>query len=414
MRVMYFVSLFPCWSETFIVREVKALIDFGVDVRIISLKPPSESVVHEDARALLERIIYPVSWQVAFLRVASQLLRHPVRELHTLAGIAAQFVLHPAELGKSLIVWWRTVALLPEIRSTRPEHLHAHFATYPSTAAMFASKRLGIPFSFTAHAHDIFLEDHFLAKKMRDAAFGVTISEFNRQYMTEISPLAKTAISIIHCGVSAQDFLFKPDRLRSGPSLLLAVGRLDEIKGFVHLIDACKVLVSRGLDFECLIIGEGPLRFALQARIDNGELTQRVRLVGALSQDEVRHFLSTAQVFVLPSVVTSRGNRDGIPVSLMEAMAVGLPVVSTYVSGIPELISDGVNGFLVPPEQPEALACAIERVLIHSVEAAILVHRARETVESEFEVTTEARKLYKKILEVGQTPRAKELRPLRA
>jgi colanic acid/amylovoran biosynthesis glycosyltransferase len=393
MRVVYFVSLFPCWSETFIMREVHELIGFGIDVRIVSLKHPSETLVQSDALALMDRVIYPVRWWVAFPRVLWQLLLHPMRESRDLLDLSRQLIASPSELAKSVATWWRTLGLLPTLKSLAPDHLHAHWATFPSTAAMLASARLEVPFSFTAHAHDIFLHDQLLTEKMRRAAFGITISEFNRQYLSDrVSPIAKQCMQIVHCGVSPAAFTYQPAGRRAG--FILAVGRLDEIKGFIHLIDACALLVERGVAFECHIIGEGPLRATLQRQIDSSGLAAHVRLLGALSQEEVRRNLLQASVFVLPSVVTARGDRDGIPVALMEAMAVGLPVVSTRVSGIPELVVDGVTGLLAEPGDSSGLANVVTLTLTEPEAVAVRVGHARRKIEQDFDVAKEARKLY--------------------
>lgn len=403
MRVVYFVSLFPCWSETFIVREIQQLLQLGVDVRIVSLKHPSEKLVQSDAEALLDRVLYPVAWPVALMRVLAQLLLHPLRELSDLWRLMRKLAGHPQALAKSLVVWWRTLGLLPEIRALAPDHLHAHWATYPSTAALWAARRLGVPFSFTAHAHDIFLEDHLLAEKMRRAAFGVTISEFNRQYLAKhASPAALDCMRIVHCGVSPAGFAFHPEGRR--PGFIAAVGRLDDIKGFVHLIDACALLQQRGVVFECAIVGEGPLRPMLEARIAAAGLSGRVKLLGARKQEEVRQILSEASVFVLPSVVTERGDRDGIPVALMEAMAVGLPVVSTRVSGIPELVEHGVTGLLAEEKDAAGLAGAIEQLFADPAAAQAMAAQARRKVEQEFDVAREAQKLLDAIRGVQGQP----------
>lgn len=391
-KVLYFTSLFPCWSETFIVREIDELIRLGVDVRIVSLKHPVEKLIQSDAAELLGRVVYPRRGVGAAAQALGTCLRHPWRELSALAGMVRGLWRHPVALGKTLVVWWRTLALLPQLRGLAPDHLHAHWATYPSTAAMLASRRLGKPYSFTAHAHDIFLEDHLLADKMRTAAFGVTISEFNRRYLADkVSPLALQCMRIIHCGVRLAEFEFAPAGRQ--PRLILAVGRLDEIKGFRHLVDACELLARRKVRFECRVIGEGPLRPVLQARIDAAGLSDRVILLGALGQEEVRGHLAQAGVFALPSVVTASGDRDGIPVALMEAMAVGVPVVSTRVSGIPELVEHGTSGLLAESGDAKELADCIERLIADPVSARAMAGVARRTVEREFDAALEAGKL---------------------
>ncbi|WP_119154021.1 glycosyltransferase [Caldimonas tepidiphila] len=389
MRVVYFVSLFPAWSETFIVREVHELLRLGVDVRIVSLKAPQQSMVQSDARALLDRVIYPRSPG----RALATLLRRPVQAARELVHICRKLGRHPEALAKSVVVWWRTLGLLGDVQALAPDHIHAHWATYPSTAALLVSRRLGIPFSFTAHAHDIFLEHHLLEDKMRHAAFGVTISEFNRRYLAQrVSPDATERMRVIHCGVSPREIEFKP--AGRAPATLLAVGRFDEIKGFRYLIEACALLVARGLKFECRVIGDGPLREQLRRQIDEAGLGHCVHLLGARPQEEVRRELYRTSVFVLPSVVKANGDRDGIPVALMEAMACGAPVVSTRVSGIPELVEEGVSGLLVPPADAGRLAQALEQLLTRPALGAELARAAREKVESEFDVAKEARKLY--------------------
>lgn len=393
MRVIYFVSLFPCWSETFIVREINELIKLGVDVRIISLKHASEKLVQSDAKALLDRVVYPKTGAAAMFGALLQCLSHPWRSLAELVGLLRGLAARPEALAKTLVVWWRTLGLIGTLRQLQPDHLHAHWATYPSTAAMLASRRVGVPYSFTAHAHDIFLEDHYLAQKMRSAAFGVTISEFNRRYLADkVSPIALERMRIVHCGVSPRDFVFAPAARK--PGQLLAVGRLDEIKGFRHLVDACELLVQRGVEFQCNVIGDGPLRPELEQRIAQASLAGKVTLLGVRKQEEVRQYLAEASMFVLPSVVTSRGDRDGIPVALMEAMAVGLPVVSTRVSGIPELVEHGVSGLLAEPGDAANLADCIQQLILSPERAQQMALRARQQVEHDFDIAIEARKLH--------------------
>jgi colanic acid/amylovoran biosynthesis glycosyltransferase len=392
MRVLYLTSLFPCWSETFIVREINELVRMGVDVRIVSLKYPVEKMVQSDAQALLSRVVYPAHGANAWCGALLECFRHPWREITSLFSLVRGLFSHPQALAKSLVVWWRTLALLPVVRALNPNHIHAHWATYPSTSAMLMAKRLGKPYSFTAHAHDIFLEDHLLLQKMRTAAFGITISEFNRQYLAKkISPLALQCMGVVHCGVVPDDFVFSSEARQQG--LILAVGRLDEIKGFVHLIDACQLLLVRGVEFKCNIIGEGPLRVPLQQHIELTGLTEHVTLLGAQKQEMVRTYLSRASMFVLPSVVTATGDRDGIPVALMEAMAVGLPVVSTRVSGIPELIAHGQCGLLAEPKDAADLSQCIEQLLLNPKLARQFALQARTVIEKEFDIAIEATKL---------------------
>jgi colanic acid/amylovoran biosynthesis glycosyltransferase len=213
-------------------------------------------------------------------------------------------------------------------------------------------------------------------------------------------------LHVIRCGVRPEDLPFKPFGGREA-GRLLAVGRLDEIKGFGVLVDACALLRDAGIRFSCEIVGEGDLRRALEERIGQRGLQDVVRIAGALPQEDVRARLYRAAVFVMPSVVAADGNMDGIPVALMEAMAAGCPVVSTTVSGIPEIVEEGASGRLVPPGDAEALAAAIRGLLTDASARRRLAAGARETVERCFDAASEAAKLHLLVDEalVGFGPR---------
>jgi glycosyltransferase involved in cell wall biosynthesis len=403
MRIVYIVSLFPCWSETFIVREITQLLRRGVEVAIVSLKPPSEALVQPDAAALLSRVHYPRRGTSGALAALGESLRQPLLTLRELATLVAGLCTAPVALAKSLVVWWRTLGLLPVLRVIAPHHIHAHWATYPSTAAMLIADRLGLPFSFTSHAHDIFVNDHLIAEKLRRAEFAVTISEFNRRWLSGRYTIASPRrLEVIHCGLPMDEY--QPASDVREPGLIVAVGRLDDIKGFRHLVDACGELKRRGVAFRCRIIGEGPLRGALASQIAALGLSAQCSLDGALPQHDVRLLVQRAAVFALPSVVTPQGDRDGIPVALMEAMALGTPVVSTAVSGIPELVEDGVTGLLVAPGDALALAERIERLLRDQAIAAALTARARMRIERDFDVAKEAGRLLQLFRTEGALP----------
>jgi colanic acid/amylovoran biosynthesis glycosyltransferase len=392
-RLLYVVSLFPCWSETFIVREIAALIAAGADVRILSLKPPSEKLVHPEAERLLPRVRHPLSPGPAALRRAAALLAHP-RALSSLAlALGRALAWHPIELAKSLEAVARAVEQLAWVREFDPDVIHAHWASYPSTAALALGRLLGKPFGFTCHAHDIFVHDHLLREKIESAAVPVTISRYNVDWLAEqVTARARERLTVIHCGVDLPTLPFQQDEGRE-QDLIVTVGRLDPIKGFDILIDALAELKGRGRRFRCQIIGEGPLRSELQTRIDRQGLSRLVELVGARPQSEVRAALCAATVFTLPSLIAPSGDRDGIPVSLMEAMAAGAPVVSTRVSGIPELIEDEREGLLVAPQDSPALAEALARLLDDAALRRRLAVAARAKIEREFDAAREANKL---------------------
>jgi glycosyltransferase, family 1 len=391
--VLYLVSLFPCWSETFIVREIHALMRQGVEVRIISLKPHSEPMVQPDAEILLDRVIYPPASLAGSLKAAlPKVLGHPLQSVRELAPLVKSLWRKPDELVKSVVSWWRTLTMIDAVRAFDPQHLHAHWATYPSSAARILAGRIGRPWSFTGHAHDIFVHDQDLAGKLNQADFSVTISGYNqKQLAARMIPRNQSRLAVIHCGVLPADLPYTAAGREA--AYIVGVGRLDPIKGFIHLVEACRLLKERGTAFTCDIIGDGPLRDTLQQAIDAAGLQAQVRLTGALPQQEVRTRINRATLFVLPSVLLADGNADGIPVALMEAMACGATAISTRVSGIPELIHHEENGLLVSPGDAAELADAMARLLGDAPLRTRLAEAARRTIVQDFDADIEAGKL---------------------
>ena len=391
-RVVYVVSLFPCWSETFIVREIGALVASGVDVRILSLKHPSENLVHADAAALLDRVHHPrplAATLAAFLGTA-------VRQPRVMAGILLRILADgwrsPRVLSRSLAALLRGVGHIGWLRDFEPDLVHAHWATYPSTVAWALGRLLGRPFGFTCHAHDIFTERQLLLRKIEEAALAVTISRYNVEWLrAHVAGDAARRLQVVHCGVDMHNAPWEPDGRDEG--LILAVGRLDPIKGFDTLVDALGLLRERGVDARCRLVGSGSLEGELRTRAARLGLGGRIEFAGAQSQDVLRRWMREAAVFTLPSCIAADGNRDGIPVALMEAMASGCATVSTRVSGIPELIEDGVGGLLVEPGDAGALADALQRLLTDAALRRRLARGARARIEEQFDAEKEALRL---------------------
>ena len=391
-RVLYVVSLFPCWSETFIVREISTLIALGVDVRIISLKRASETMVQPDAAQLLDRVWHPQSATGACWRVGVVKLHHPLIMLRLFGLLLRGLWKQPLVLLKSMFALLRGIEHLDAIRRFDPDFIHSHWATYPSTVALALSRLTGKPWGFTCHAHDIFVDNQLLETKLADATLPITISQYNVDYLSAtITPIARQRLRVVHCGVDLPGFAFR--REGREPDLLLAVGRLDPIKGFDVLLLALAQLAKSGVAFRCVIIGEGPQRAELEQSMVMLDLRDRVQLLGARPQTEVRALLHSATAFVLPSTIAGDGNRDGIPVALMEAMAVGAPVISTRVSGIPELVEDDISGVLVDGGDAQGLAAAIQRLLGDAELREGLARSARSVVEHDFDAASEASKL---------------------
>jgi glycosyltransferase involved in cell wall biosynthesis len=396
----YLLSLFPCWSETFILREILALRERGVPVRIFSLRLPSETLVQEAARDLLDEVIYPPApWRLALGQLA-WVARRPIPWLTAMGHALLEARQGGAcEVAKALY----TVAVAAHFcriaRRQGIDHVHAHWATYPALGARVMRALSGVPYTITAHAHDIFLPNPYLKRNIADAYRTVTISDYNRRHLLSIGAAAD-ALTIVPCGLDLRDFA-PVQRRRNDPPLIVAVGRLEPIKGFPYLLEACALLRRRGLDFVCQIVGDGSLRRELEQKIHVLGLGERVRLLGAHDIRKVREILAAADVFTLPSVRTPTGDQDGVPVALMEAMATGLPVVTTRVSGIPDLVAHDACGLVVEPADVEALANALARLLKNPTLGERLGAHARTVVGERHDIRRSVERLQSMFLEAA-------------
>jgi glycosyltransferase involved in cell wall biosynthesis len=298
--------------------------------------------------------------------------------------------------GESLRNRWRSlghfiygIVAVVEMQRLGIEHVHAHFGGSASSIALIASRLLSISFSLTLHAHGIFLTPLLLEAKVRYSNFVVTISDYNRQYLKRLFPdySLENKIHVIHCGLDPDIFTPSLNRVRENDRFtIVAVGQLDPRKGFHVLVNACHHLEKQGISFRCRIIGEGGERKRLEALIHRYNLNEHVLLPGKAYQEELREILNRADVSVLPCVRDKSGELDGIPVALMETMAMQIATVSTEISGIPELIDHGQNGLLVPPDDPVALADALKHLKVNPELRKRLGKAARESVVNEFNI----------------------------
>jgi glycosyltransferase involved in cell wall biosynthesis len=266
-------------------------------------------------------------------------------------------------------------------------HIHAHFLHGPTNIALFASQYLNTPFSFTMHSgQDIFRDPPMLWTALDLCRKAVTISDYNKRYLAgRFGDRLSGKIEVIHCGVDTE--IFKPQpRAPNGRPLVVAAGRLVEMKGFRYLVDACKILKDRGLSFTCQLAGSGEDMMYLKGKVASLGLDDVLTLLGAQQEKQILKLLREASVFVLPSIITAQGACDGIPVALMEAMAMEVPVVSTKIVGIPELIEDQTEGLLVEQRNPEQLASAIEFLLHNPTIRAEMGRRGRAKVERDFNI----------------------------
>jgi glycosyltransferase involved in cell wall biosynthesis len=394
--IAYIVKAWPRLSETFILNEIISLEQRGVPIRIFSVREPDAGPCHSKVakvRAKVTCLALGPHWKQAVAANLRLLCRQPGRYLRLLLEvIAAKVVRHRFGPPRHFF----QAAYLAEILSREPaDHLHAHFASTPARVAMLAHRLSGIPYTFTAHAKDIYLSDpEAFRVKLEEAGAVVTCTQYNRGFLSrQYGPLCDGKVHCIYHGLDISQFKFAlPQNVESEP-LILSVGRLVEKKGLGDLIAAADVLRGRGRVFQVEIIGSGPQRETLKAQAKRLGLADRVRLAGAQAHEMVCLAYQRASVFVLPCVIASNGDRDGIPNVLLEAMASGVPVVSTPISGIPELIEPGVDGLLVPPNDPAALAEAIGKLLASQELRESLARAARAKIESSFSLDASAERL---------------------
>jgi glycosyltransferase involved in cell wall biosynthesis len=285
------------------------------------------------------------------------------------------------------------------LRHHAPCHLHAHFVDRATVVALVAGRLLGMPYSVTAHANDIYVNPVLLPEKLAEAQFVATCTHYNETYLANLDGMAlRRKLHCIYHGLDLDQYCAEEKQHPPRP-LIISVGQLKEKKGFVYLLRACRLLQDRGYDFRCQIVGEGPLRGTLEEEIQRLGLADTVSLCGALPHQAVIQKYREAAVFVLPCVLGADGDRDGIPNVILEAMAMALPVVSTRHSGIPEVVCDGWNGLLTPPEDETAVAEAIASLLDNPKQRQQFGLMGRQTVVDKFSIESNVARLLAEFLQ---------------
>jgi len=391
MKVAYIVSLFPKISETFILREMQALRERGVEIVIISLKSRLEPRAHAGVAAFARETIYVDASGAAAGALLKRIIRQPLTTAALFGRvIAGSIASSPLDLLKSLPLIAVAARVAGQLRALGVDRVHAHWATYPALVAWAVGRFEGIPYSLTAHAHDIFGVNPILETKILGSDFTVTISEHNRRFLARrCGPEAASRVRINHCGVPLEEYPLRASPAGGSPRIV-SIGRLVDYKGFTTLLRALKRLREEGREISCDIVGDGPLEPRLRAEMREMKLDGTVRILGAMTISEVKESLRSASACVLACERGRNGLMDGIPVVLMEAMALGVPAVSTRISGIPELIEDGTTGLLAEPGDPESLAKTMKRLFDDPALGARLVPAARARIEKEFDAARNA------------------------
>ena len=368
----YLFERFPSFTQTFCYREIVELRRQGVSPVIFSARRP----VDEPAQ----------DWEVS---VVSDVTYLPGDEqLVTEIDRAVRKGKLPEAAGREIAAWGRKTDFLrlyqaaflgPRLQALGVRHLHAHFAGLAARTAFWIERFFGLRFSFTAHANDIFAPKPFeisLGKLIGAAGAVVTVSDFGLRFLQAKYPEQAAKMHRVYNGIELDGF--QSADFTGRPPAIISIGRLIEKKGFPDLIAACRLLHERGLAFRAEIIGEGPLEKPLREQIAAAGLTNEVALTGPLPQGEVVERLARATIFVLPCVAEAGGGLDNLPTVIMEAMATGLPVISTPLGGVPEMVQDGLTGLLVPEHDPPALADALEQILANPALAPSLGKAGRE------------------------------------
>lgn len=407
LRVGYIVRSFPRLSQTFILNEVLALEANAVQLRIFSCINPREAVVQPQLATLRARVDYLDEaqqrpwWQILWEHLLLLMIA-PHRYLPTLWYVIRHRDFDQGYTASSRYSCFRQAVYLAHLLwqarggEDAIDHLHAHFAHDPTLIAQLVHRLTGIAFTFTAHARDIYqLPQSALAERIKQARAVITCCALNVDYFKTIVPAAHHAkLRVIHNGINLDDFQpARPPYRPPAVPLILSASRLVEKKGHLDLLAACRQLKESGQAFRCIIYGDGPVYHQLAAQIQQDDLGDRVTLAGVYTHQTLRQVMPQAAIFVLTPFVTPDGDRDGVPTVLAEAMACGVPVVSTTVAGIPELVAHEQNGLLASPHQIDEITAGLKSLLTDPAKRQRLGAAARNTIMAEFNLQTSARQL---------------------
>jgi colanic acid/amylovoran biosynthesis glycosyltransferase len=409
-NLIYVCHEFPKPTETFVYREVLSLLKRGRKIKVFSMKAPRNIAQIEGAEDFLDIVaVFPkdLSWEF-FKAQLKWFLKKPatyLRELLEIIGECKNKKAVSCVVGVGLFA--RGVVLATMLEDAPDfKFIHAPGTGDELISVHAASALTGVPYGFTLHApYSLFIDSPLLAKHARDATWIASISKEARERLVKLAgESVRDKIGIVHCGVRIEDFQITPSSKKTvaggdvRQKKIISIGSLVELKGHDVLIKAVMELIKRGLGIRLDIIGEGLERSRLESLRKNPNLSDLIALRGALHPKDVRAELAGSDVFALACRIDSRKDRDGVPVAIMEAMAMGLPCVSTYVSGIPELIENGVSGLLVEPDDVQALADALGKILTDSQFASKLGKAAREKIEREYTLSGQVQQLEELII----------------
>jgi colanic acid/amylovoran biosynthesis glycosyltransferase len=397
-KVGYILRKFPVLSETFVLNEILELEAQGVEVHIFSAERPNDPRFHKNLHLLKAHVTY-----LPDLLKMKSLWRHRKKAAANFPKGFRQALGYVLKHPKPSLLFrlLQSCYVCNTARKERITHFHAHFATRATTLAFLCSMISGIPYSFTAHAVDIFKDSlckKALSRKIDFANFIVTVSEYNKNYLSTHFGHSAEKILKIYNGIDLK--VFHPKIKKEGdPFTFVCVARFVEKKGHKVLVDACEILKDQGINFRCWMVGKGKLETDIRNAITRKKLQGFIEILGPHTHDEVLERFHQSHVYVLPCVEGKNGNKDGLPVALVEALACGLPVITTPMTGNPEVVKHGMNGFLVPFEDPYKTAEAMRIMLEDTVCYQALSGRARSSIEDYFDSKKTVKALISKFKE---------------
>lgn len=416
IRVAYILFRFPSLTETFIAEEIQKIQKEDVEVKVYSLLPPKEDLIHPVSQSLLPltrnvpRLVNPAIGfaQIFFLIKKPRLYFHLLRTL----------LMQPANAFSTnlqrIVIFLKSVWVAKDLQISQIQLIHTHFAWLSAAASWVVGQLLDLPFTVTTHAFDIYSERNDLLQLITNQASKViTISDHNKNSIQAKNPVLQNGkLQVIRCGIDLSYFSSPAAEQfpTSSPVQITSIGSLIEKKGHEYLIKACNILKNQDFPFQCMIIGAGSQHAFLENMIRENNLSEYVVLAGKKSQDWVRDRLSRSHLFVLACVRTDDNDQDGIPVAMMEAMAMGIPVISTAVSGIPEIIINEETGLIVDERDPEFLCKAIIRLSSDASLRKALGEKGLMLIQQEYDIrknVKQLRTIFSEVVNVNPQPNAK-------
>ena len=397
--IVYLLDTFPSDSETFIANELVRMAKL-LPVEVIALGR-SRSIAHTEGPPPVTYIPGVLSLKLIWANI-KLLINSPAAYFRSLLN-----AVYSTDRLRQVKALYRSAFVANYVKQHKIHHIHAHFASYPSDIARIAARIANITFSFSAHAHDIYTYNPSLPEKIRDSLFVVTCTKYNQKYLQSIvsRPEESSKIHAVYHGIVLDSWPFSLRSHSAGKTIrILSVGRFVEKKGYGYLLEAVRILREWGFEIEWHAVGNGLLAADLKKKAKEYGLVNAIHFTGWKSHRDIRELFTICDLLVQPSVIADDGDRDGIPNIIPEAMASGIPIMATAVSGIPEILNDN-NSVIIPEKNPEAIANAIKDILSNKACRQELIYNARKTVQK-FDINDNIKKQHKVFAKylTNQTP----------